>query len=126
MRRPQGALILGALLSMTIVMGCGRGGSGPGDPVTAESTVRKCLDAWSQGKKLDEVVDSKTLVVTDHEWRAGVKLLAYKLTSEPIAYGNDRRLDVELTLEIKSKPVRRKATYLVGSGSPTIMIREDV
>jgi hypothetical protein len=105
--------------------GCG-GPPAPADPARARAALRDALDAWRNRAGPDALKERQPPVtVTDREWRAGYKLLSYKIESdEPFAA--DLRCRVQLSLrDPRGKALRKTAVYFVGTSPVLTVAREE-
>jgi hypothetical protein len=118
----------GLCIALCLVAGCGaREEIRPqGDVAAAKAALKTALDAWKTGQSPSEAGTQDSVIWTDEDWRAGKKLSAYQLTSEPEQNGGHWRIYAELTLEDKGKKaVPTRASYAVTLGEPTVILRGD-
>jgi hypothetical protein len=112
-----------AVLAAALLLGCG--GSTPADPDLARATLTAALDAWRDGRTIDEVSSgSPPITVADPAWKAGFKLSRYEVASNTRPVGFDLRMPVKLWLEDpKGKPVEESAKYTVSVQPARTVIR---
>jgi hypothetical protein len=101
------------LLLAALPIGCG--GPKQADPDQARATLTTALDAWRDGRTVDEVNNgSPAMTVADPSWKAGFKLSRYELAESNASQGLDLKIPVELWLQDpKGKAVREKVKYTV-------------
>jgi hypothetical protein len=112
-RRSLAAAWLAAPLLAILPLGCG--GQKPADPDQARATLAMALDAWKEGKTIDDVTGgSPPITVADPSWKAGFKLSRYQVAETTKSAGFDLKIPVELWLEDpKGKAVQEKVKYTV-------------
>lgn len=110
-------------LAVAAAPGCGR--QQPADPDQARATLAMALDAWREGRTIDDVTSgSPSIVVADPSWKAGFKLTRYEVSGTTRAAGFDLKIPVELWLEnSQGKPVREKVKYTVSVQPSRTVIR---
>jgi hypothetical protein len=116
MRRSYRAMAAPALVVLSLValpFGCG--GQQPADPDQARATLTTVLDAWRDGRTMDDVTNgSPAITVSDPSWKSGFKLARYQIGESTKAAGFDLKIPVELWLEDpKGKAVQEKVKYTV-------------
>ena len=126
MRRTHRSLALAwhaALLLAILPFGCG--GQKPADPDQARATLAMALDAWRDGRTIDDVTGgSPPITVADPSWKAGFKLSRYQVAETARAAGFDLKIPVELWLEDpKGKAVQEKVKYTVSVEPSRTVIR---
>jgi hypothetical protein len=121
--RPSAPAGFAALLLAALPMGCG--GQRPADPDQARATLSTALDAWHDGRTIDEVTDgSPPITVADPAWKAGFKLSRYQVGETNRSAGFDLKIPVELWLEDpKGKAVQEKVKYTVSVEPSRTVIR---
>jgi hypothetical protein len=121
-RRPALVLFATALFT-ALPLGCG--GSTPADPDLARATLATALDAWRDGRTIDEVTNgSPPITVADPEWKAGFKLSRYEVADTTRASGFDLRMPVRLWLQDpKGKAIEQKVKYTVSVKPARTVIR---
>jgi hypothetical protein len=114
---------LGAILLATLPLGCG--GMTPADPDQARATLAMALDAWREGRSIDDVVNgTPPITVAEPKWKAGFKLSRYQVSDTARAAGFDLKIPVELWLENpKGKTIQEKAKYTVSIEPVRTVIR---
>jgi len=112
-RRPLTSAWFAIPLLAILPFGCG--GQKPADPDQARATLTLALDAWRDGRTLEEVNrDSPSITVADPSWKAGFKLSRYQVAETTRAAGFDLQFPVELWLEdTKGKATQQKVKYTV-------------
>lgn len=119
---PFPARFAGLLLAAAI-LGCG--GPKPADPDQARATLAIALDAWRDGKTMDDVINgSPPITVADPSWKSGLKLARYQVGDSTRAAGFDLKIPVELWLEDpRGKSSREKVKYTVSIQPSRTVIR---
>ncbi len=114
---------LAALFCAALPLGCG--GQVPADPDQARATLATALDAWHDGRTIDEVTNgSPPITVADPKWKAGFKLSRYQVADTNRAAGFDLKIPVELWLEDpRGKTVQEKVKYTVSIQPSRTVIR---
>jgi hypothetical protein len=117
---------LGALMLSAVTLGCASKPE-PADPQVARETLRAALDAWKSGEGIEALQQVEPpILVSDHEWGGGTRLLDYQVDSKDQIFGTDLRCRVKLTLQGKNGKKRQKqATYSVGTSQALVVVRED-
>jgi hypothetical protein len=117
------ATSLVSLMLMAATPGCG--GPKPADPDQARATLAMALDAWRDGKTMDEVTNgSPSITVADPSWKAGLRLARYQVGESTRAAGFDLKIPVELWLEdAKGKSKQEKVKYTVSVQPSRTVIR---
>jgi len=120
---PLASAGLAALLLAALPFGCG--GPKPADPDQARATLAMALDAWRDGRTIDEVTNgSPPITVADPAWKAGFKLSRYQVAETTRAAGFDLKMPVELWLEDpKGKALQEKVKYTVSVQPARTVIR---
>jgi hypothetical protein len=120
---PAWAEITALPLLAALAFGCG--GQKPVDLDQARATLAMALDAWRDGRTMDEVTNgSPPITVADPKWKAGFKLSRYEVAQTTRAAGFDLKMPVELWLEDpKGKAVRETAKYTVSVEPARTVIR---
>jgi hypothetical protein len=121
--RPSASAGFAALLLAAVAMGCG--GPKPADPDQARATLAMALDAWHDGRSIDDVTNgSPPITVADPAWKAGFKLSRYQVAESTRAAGFDLKVPVELWLQDpKGKAVQEKVKYTVSVEPSRTVIR---
>jgi hypothetical protein len=122
-RRSLASAWLAAPLLALLAPGCG--GQKPADPDQARATLAMALDAWRDGRTIDDVTGgSPPITVADPSWKAGFKLSRYQVAETTRAAGFDLKFPVELWLEDpKGKAVQEKVKYTVSVQPARTVIR---
>jgi hypothetical protein len=112
-----------AVLALALPLGCG--GQAPADPDLARATLTTALDAWHDGRTIDEVSNgSPPITVAEPAWKSGFKLSKYEVADTTRAAGFDLRMSVQLWLEDpKGKAVEEKVKYTVSIAPSRTVIR---
>jgi hypothetical protein len=112
-----------ALLALIIPAGCG--GLEPTDPDQARETLSLVLNAWRDGRSVDDVTNgSPPITVADPSWKAGYKLTSYQVSEATKSTGFDLKIPVVLSLEDpKGKAVRENVKYTVSVKPARTVIR---
>jgi hypothetical protein len=113
--------------------GCGSGPPKPADPAAARAALERALTAWSEGKSVESLKDDDPpIVVSDHAWLNGARLVKYQIEPGDRRAGADQNFQVVLWLEddkarAKSKGKggerREKTEYNVGTNPILTVIR---
>jgi hypothetical protein len=121
--------LLGALLALLWLAGCGPGGGAPtpADPALARQTLAAALDAWKAGEPHDAPAKRpEPIRVADEDWLAGARLVDFQIGDpEPLS---GPRLRLPATLKLKDprgKAVERRVVYLVALEPGRMVIRQD-
>jgi hypothetical protein len=122
--KPSAACRLGAWLLLALPLGCG-GNQEVADPDQARQALVSVLDAWHDGRSLDEVTGGNLgTTVADPSWKAGFKLSRYEVAEATQTTGLDRMIPVELWLrDPKGKEVRQKVRYTVSLAPSRTVLR---
>ena len=114
---------LATLLLATLPVGCG--GPKPADPDQARATLAVALDAWRDGRTIDDVTNGNPpITVADPSWKAGYKLSRYQVAETARSAGFDLKIPVELWLQDpKGKAVQEKVKYTVSIEPSRTVIR---
>jgi hypothetical protein len=120
------AIAAAGLLAIALAappLGCD--GQRPADPDQARATLAMALDAWRDGRTIDDVTNGRPpIVVADPSWKAGYKLSRYQVAEGARAAGFDLKIPVELWLQDpKGKVVQEKVTYTVSIEPSRTVIR---
>jgi hypothetical protein len=126
MRRAYRAVPAVGLLFLSLAaapVGCG--GPKPADPDQARATLAMALDAWRDGRTMDDVTNgSPPIVVADPSWKAGFKLARYEVASTTRSAGFDLKIPVQLWLtDTQGKAVQEKVKYTVSVQPSRTVIR---
>jgi hypothetical protein len=121
--RSAAAIGLAALVLAAPPLGCGR--QQPADPDQARATLAMALDAWRDGRTMDDVTNgSPPITVADPAWKAGLKLSRYQVAETARTAGFDLKIPVELWLEDPTgKAVQEKVKYTVSVQPSRTVIR---
>jgi hypothetical protein len=99
-----------AMLAMLSLLGCGSGPPSPADPVAAREALERALAAWKEGKSADSLKsDSPPIVVSDHAWRNGARLVKYEIEPGDRRAGADQCFQVVLWLQDDKPTAKAKA-----------------
>jgi hypothetical protein len=114
---------LAASLALVIIAGCGQ--LKPADPNQARETLSLALNAWRDGRSVDEITSGNPpITVADPSWKAGFKLTSYQLSEATKSSGFDLNIPVELSLvDPKGNAVREKVKYTVSVQPARTVIR---
>lgn len=116
-------LIPGLLL--VAVLGCSDTKPTAADPERAKAALQTALDAWRNGEAESSLQQASPAIhVNDPEWRAGKKLIEYKIEGEQ-SMGYSWRYDVVLTVQPEGgEPTRQLATYTVDTDPELVVVRD--
>jgi hypothetical protein len=122
-RKLSARLPLATLLMIALPLGCG--GLEPTDPNLARETLAIALDAWRDGRSVDDVTGgSPPITVADPAWNAGYKLSSYQVSETTRTAGFDLKIPVELSLlDPKGKAVKQNVKYTVSVQPSRTVIR---
>jgi hypothetical protein len=122
-RKPSTSGRLATLLLLAVPLGCG--GLEPTDPDRARETLALALDAWRDGRSVEDVTNGNPpITVADPAWKAGYKLSSYHVAETTKAAGFDLKIPVELSLQDpKGKAVQEKVKYTVSVQPSRTVIR---
>jgi hypothetical protein len=125
MTRAYRAIAGAGLAALAVAAGLsGCGGQTPADPNLARATLSTALDAWRDGRTMDDVTKGNSITVSDPSWKAGFKLSRYEVGETGRATGFDLKIPVELWLEDpKGKAVQEKVKYTVSVQPARTVIR---
>ena len=117
------AAALGAIALAALPAGCG--GQKPADPDQARATLTAALDAWREGRTIDDFTNgSPPIVVSEPSWKSGLKLSKYEIGESGKPAGFDLKIPVQLWLEdSKGKPSQEKVHYTVSVQPSRTVIR---
>jgi hypothetical protein len=124
------ALLFGALLTAGF-SGCGDASASPTslDPVTAQQTLTKALEAWKAGQPHDAPSRlSPPIRVADEYWLGGTVLLDFAVgdVGKTMRAGAAIHWPVTLTVRnARGKTVKQGVTYLVATSPEASVIRQD-
>ncbi len=119
-------LLVVVSLLMVACVGCG---SGPWklDVDVACESLETSLKAWKAGET-PVVLEQKSpkIIVGDVDWKAGKKLLEFKIRDSDSNEGTNLRKFVELTLQSESgQPIRVDAAYLISTRPVITVFRQE-
>lgn len=98
----------------------------PADPAQARDALKATLDSWKAGEQPESMRQRKpAVVVVDHEWTDGYRLLDYEMGAEQALAGNLRCNVVMVLRNPSGQTVRKKAAYSVGTSPVLTVHRED-
>jgi hypothetical protein len=122
-----------AVLATSALPGCGSGPPKPADPAAAREALDRALTAWKEGKSPESLKsDSPPIVVSDHSWSNGVRLVRYEIEPGDRRAGADQCFQVVLWLEgaqskgksqSKVGERREKTEYNVGTNPILTVVR---
>jgi hypothetical protein len=116
----------GLLLLAALAAGCSKGPPPPADPAASRDALRAALDAWKGGDAPEALKARKPPVyVSDTDWRAGRRLIDYRVADGDEAYGGQRRCGVTLMLDVGGRAIRKAAVYAVETSPALTVTRED-
>jgi hypothetical protein len=99
------------------LVGCRGGGSAPADHeevASAHEMVKAGLEAWKDGKTPASLESGKNPVqFRDDDWRAGAKLLEYRIVKLGGEEEGEAVCTVHLKMEVRGKAVSRNVDYRV-------------
>ena len=115
-------LTCAAITACMLLAGCGHT-SLPLDPNYARTSLERAMEQWKSGADQTALTaGAEPIVMNDVDWRAGSKLVSYKILDSGETVGSNMHTTVELVLnDKKKKPKKQKVTYIVGT-SPVVTI----
>ena len=123
------------LLTLFVVClaGCGRvsvsvttGSDASYDSAVAKQTLITALDAWKQGKAGTLAKQKPPIRFSDDDFRAGFRLVEYKLATPEEPIQQSRSVTVVLSISRgKGAPVEREALYQVSLKPQPAVLRAD-
>ncbi len=125
--RQRYVLVVRGLL-LAACVGCGSS-SGPWklDVEIARESLETSLKAWKAGETPATLEQkSPKIIVGDFDWKAGKKLLDFKVRDNDSNEGTNLRKFVELTLQSESgQPIRVDAAYLISTRPIITVFRQE-
>ncbi len=121
-------LSLSGLAVLLASAGCGDGApSKPADPAMAKVALADALESWKKGEPFDAPSSKNPPVrVADEDWKAGTKLVDYRIDGEGREVVGERSFPVALTLALAGKkPVVRRVEYRVSTDPVVVVSRQD-
>ena len=114
------------LVGTALLPGCGPRNA-PVNASLARETLRKALDSWKQGDKVDALQQSSPPVyVIDPEWQAGTALKDYQVVGEGEEKDAHLFCTVKLTVKgVGGKESTREVTYVV-STAPNLTVSRKI
>jgi hypothetical protein len=113
MMNRRGLLKLASLSAAIItggLPGCGSGPPKPADPATAREALEHALKAWTEGKSAESLKnDNPPIVVSDHAWTNGARLIRYEIEPGDRRAGADQNFQVVLWLQDDQAKAKGKA-----------------
>jgi hypothetical protein len=138
-RRLPIASVFAVMIGLSILPGCGSGPPKPADPVAAREALDRTLTAWKDGKTPESLKsDEPPIVVSDHAWSNGARLIKYQIEPGDRRAGADHSFQVMLWLDeskVDTKPKNKgkdkskgkdgeeKAEYYVGTNPILTVVR---
>jgi hypothetical protein len=120
-----GAWLAPALAALLFIAGCGQtsGAALTTDEELARQSLVTALDAWKSGKTPADLKNaSPPVIVGDHDWKSGAKLVGYELPGEEFNDGANLHITADLDLEnADAGKSRQRIVYIVGT-DPAITI----
>lgn len=112
-RSAKFALVVMLLLAPA---GCGGAAAGRVDENMARAVLTKALNAWVAGASASDLrTQEPAVIIVDHEWTSGVRLVDYELLGMGAFDGNTLRAPVMLTLAQPPRPAKKvSANFIVG------------
>lgn len=119
---------LGCLVLVGACAGCGNlGPPSSGDRAEARTVLNQALAAWCRGDSPDSLkAASPPILVSDHQWQGGHRLISYELDASDRTVGADSRIKVKLRLEApRGKRFQAETEYTVATRPVITVVRED-
>jgi hypothetical protein len=114
------AVRLAMIAATSALAGCN--GSPAADTAQVEEILRSVLDAWKEGRKLDEPAGADH--VAEPRWKAGYRLERYEVGSKFEPTGLDVSCPVELWMRSPAgKAVHEQVHYIVSTTPRRVVIR---
>jgi hypothetical protein len=129
--RPLKLAVLSAAIVAGGLTGCGSGAPKPADPAAAREALERALTAWTEGKPAESLKnESPPIVVSDHGWTSGARLIKYQIEPGDRRAGADHNFQVVLWLQDdkakakgKSGERQEKTQYNVGTNPILTVVR---
>lgn len=115
------------LCSLLLATLAGCGGSAAVKVDVASQSLDTVLTAWKSGDTATSLEQqSPKIIAGDFDWRAGKKLVDFKIRDEGAAEGGNLRKSAELTLQADSGPATRVvAEYLITTDPVITVVRQE-
>jgi hypothetical protein len=123
------AALSAAMIVLGIPLGCNTGPPKPADPAAAREALDRALGAWREGQSAESLKSGDPpIVVSDHVWNRGARLLKYQIEPGDRRAGADQSFQVVLWLQDdkskgKAKERQEKTEYHVGTNSILTVVR---
>jgi hypothetical protein len=115
------------LLALGVLTGCTNSLPPETDPAKGRGALKKVLDTWVNGGKLQDLKNSSPPIVAyDQDWEAGHKLIKYEVAPDDRRTGVDLLLTVTLSLSRTDGRAQDKTVrFAVAIGSQTVVLRHE-
>jgi hypothetical protein len=120
-------LLLGLVPACLLLAGCFGNSLPPEtDPAKGREVLRTVLDAWVQGKTMEELKAGRpSIIAYDPDWEAGGRLTGYEISLTDARSGVDLLVAVHLSLDRKDGRVQQKSVnFCVAMGSQIVVTRK--
>jgi hypothetical protein len=125
------------VIGLSVLPGCGSGPPKPADPAAAREALDRALTAWMEGKSAESLQsDNPPIVVSDHVWSNGARLIKYEIEAGGRRAGADQSFQVVLWIDDskakdqgkgkdknKGKERKEKIEYNVGTNPILTVVR---
>ena len=116
------------ILAFVFNAGCGPNvkQAGPLNPNVAKDALKKTLDAWQNGKSIEELEKgSPSIVAQDVDWIKGAKLARYEILADGSKDEANLRCPVKLILkDPMGQEVPKNVTYIISTDPKVTVFRE--
>lgn len=119
-------LILVIAVVTASLVGCSSSPQATADSNLSQSTLCKVLDAWKAGSQATSLRDqAPPIIVGDHQWDAGYKLVSYSLVGVPHEMGGSVQFNVELRmLNTQLEECEEEGQYMITTSPAITVIRQ--
>lgn len=124
--RQRLVLLLIAGLCQVILIGCGKATPVENGDALAHGVITQCLNAWTDGKKPDELRTMEpAIVVVDEDWKAGRHLIDFEMVGKGLFDGRNLRIPVSLILQdARGRKQTITASYVIGVDPAITVVRQ--
>lgn len=120
-----------AVAPLVLLLACGPGNNSPAPPSSvdeARQALVVALDTWRNQQAPAALAEREPpIVMNDHDWAQGKRLIDYQIQGEGNSFGNNVRFQVLLNLTAPTGRSQRAAALYVVATEPAInILRSDV
>jgi len=107
------------------LLGCGQSNADV-DIDQAGPALRSALEAWKSGKTpADLESQSPSILMNETDWKAGKRLLQFKMDDKGSQYGRQVRWRVQVRIQDKSGETQdQNATYVIDTTPRIVIVRD--